>query len=114
MQHRVFIQTLATLPALAEAAPWHRYLIQVCPLGGLLHHHGDLLRPRTNAGDLAHDANAIRVEWNGHRLDHIPRDRNLATARLMDEGKSLESRISRLETHPNPWRRVRLEVWRVV
>lgn len=132
MQRRTFLQILASLlglaalPVLVQAAPRRRYLILACPLARFLqYHHGDFLWPQLKTGDrltLARepdnphdaDADAIRIDWNGHKLGYLPRDRNMATARLLDESVSLESRISRLEEHPNPWRRVELEVWLVV
>jgi len=113
---------LITLPIAAHAAPAHRRLIQQCHLAGFEHHDGDALWPYLTVGDNLelhrepgnpHDADAIRVDWNGRKLGYIPRAQNGTTARLMDEGKWLEACIGGLERHANPWRRVRVEIWMV-
>lgn len=128
MTRRDFLYTLAklfgliALPIAAQAAPAPRRLIQHCPLAGFQHHDGIELWSYLTVGDSlqlsrepgnAHDANAIRVDWNGRYLGYIPRAQNQTTARLMDQGKCLEARIGELEKHGNPWRRVSIEVWLV-
>jgi hypothetical protein len=127
MTRRDFFKTLArliglvALPAAAAAAAPRR-LIQQCPLAGFQHHDGNELWNYLTVGDSLqlirepgnpHDANAIRVDWNGRELGYIPRAQNETTARLMDQGKWLEARIGGLERHGNPWRRVSIEVWLV-
>jgi len=128
MTRRDFIDTLATLfglialPLAAQAEPAPRRLIQQCPLAGFQHHDGDALWNYLTVGDNLqlsrepgnpHDANAIRVDWNGRELGYIPLTQNQTTARLIDQGKCLEARIGGLEKHGNPWRRVSIEVWLV-
>jgi len=60
--------------------------------------------------DNAFDANAIRVEWRGHMLGYVPRRRNAALAWALDRGERLSARVRALREHPNPARRVELEV----
>ena len=61
-----------------------------------------------------HDANAIRVEWNGHQLGFVPRAENRALAAAMDRGEKVEARVARLKRHRNPWQRVEFEVYVVL
>lgn len=129
MHRRDFFKTLArllglaTLPAIAKAAPPRRRLLQICPLAGFQHHQGESLWPYLTVGDgleltrepdNPQDPNAIRIDWNGRKLGYLPRAHNPPTARLMDQGHWLEARIGGLERHVNPWRRVSVEVWWVV
>lgn len=61
--------------------------------------------------DNAHDANTVRVEWRGHKLGYVPRRENAAVAQGLDRDARLRARLSRLEEHPNPARRVEFEVY---
>jgi HIRAN domain len=94
-------------------------LIQSSPLAGSQFHAlpdvvgqirvGDLLtlqREPTNP----HDANAIRVLWQGHMLGYVPRRENKAIARAMDRGQSLLARVVALRPDESPWRRLRFEI----
>ena len=58
-----------------------------------------------------HDANAVRVEWNGHQLGYVPRAANRALAAAMDRGDKVEARVARMKRHRNPWQRVEFEVY---
>ena len=58
-----------------------------------------------------HDAQAIRVEWNGHKLGYVPRADNSDLARLIDNGTAVEARISKLEKSRRPNNRVRFEIY---
>ena len=113
---------LIALPASALAAQASRRLIQHCPLAGFQHHDGEELWSYLTVGDNLqlrreptnpHDANAIRVDWNGRKLGYLPKGQNQITANLIDRGRHLEARVGRLERHSNPWHRVAVEVWRV-
>jgi hypothetical protein len=53
----------------------------------------------------------VRVRWHGHKLGYVPRRENAALAWGLDRGEPLRARITRLEPHPNPARRVRFEVY---
>ena len=94
-------------------------LIQSSPLAGSQFHAlpdvvgqirvGDLLtlqREPTNP----HDANAIRVLWQGHMLGYVPRRENKAIARAMDRGQPLLARVVALRPDESPWRRLRFEI----
>ena len=116
---------LAALPAAVSAKELatRRFLIQQCPLAGFQYHEGEALWEQLGVGNRLElvrepanpfDANAIRIDWNGHKLGYLPRIQNLATARLLDEGNRLEARIGGLERHSNPWARMAVEVWLVV
>jgi HIRAN domain len=73
-------------------------------------HEGDALALRREP-DNPHDANAVRVEWRGHMLGYLPRRDNAALAWALDQGQVLRARITRIRAHPNPARRVELEVY---
>ena len=97
-----------------------RLLVQNSPLAGFrhaaaaqvwpelrLHDALDLVRETDNG----FDANAIRIEWRGRKLGYVPRRENETLAWALDRGEALRARISRLECHANPARRIRFEVF---
>jgi hypothetical protein len=61
--------------------------------------------------DNRHDANAIRVEWKGHKPGYVPRRENRAVAEEMDHGAQLEASISKLQRHRSPWQRLRMDIY---
>jgi hypothetical protein len=61
--------------------------------------------------DNRHDARAIRIRWQGEPLGYLPRARNRAVSAAMDRGQKLVGRIAELTRHPDPWRRVVVEVY---
>lgn len=95
-------------------------LIQTLPLAGSQYHAlaaswnqlqvGDWLELRREP-DNRHDRNAIQVLWRGQPLGYLPRAHNPALAAAMDGGLRLSGRIARLNAHPDPWQRVRIEVY---
>lgn len=104
-------------PLYAEVAA--HILLQDSPLAGFQYHAGKALWPQMRAGDAltltrepdnAFDARAVRVEWQGHKIGYVPRRENADVARLMDRGRPLQARISRLAEGRDPWSRVRFEI----
>ena len=61
--------------------------------------------------DNVHDTRAISVQWRGHKLGYVPRAQNAALAWAMDRGESLDARVSRLQPHRNPRKRIEFEVY---
>jgi len=118
-----FAATLLAVAACAqgeERAPSLRLLVQESPLAGYHYaeaaHVWQLLRvgdelELSREPDNPHDPNAVRVQWRGWKLGYVPRRENAALAWGLDRGEQLRARISRLEPHPNPARRVRFEVY---
>lgn len=108
-------------PAIAgERQARVRMLVQSSPLAGFRHADAAEVWPDLHAGDdlelvrepdNAFDANAVRVEWRGHKLGYVPRRDNAALAWALDRGEVLRARISRAEWHPNPARRIAFEVF---
>lgn len=105
------------------AAESIKMLVQHSPLAGSQYYAETSLRERIRLGDRLtlvreagnrHDANAVRVEWNGHALGYVPRAENRALARALDAGERLEGRVSRLRDDPNPWRRVEFDVFLIL
>ena len=97
-----------------------RMLVQSSPLAGFQYYEGGELWERMKVGDeLAlvrepdnpYDGNAVRVEWQGHKLGYVPRRDNAAVARHLDRGGHVEARVSKLRAHRNPWQRVEFEVF---
>lgn len=100
-----------------------RLLIQTSPLAGSQYYAVGTYWQQLRVGDELslqrepdnrHDANAIRVHWQGQQLGYLPRAQNRAVAAAMDRGERLVARIARLTEHPDPWRRVVLEVYAVL
>lgn len=113
----LFLAGAGAQPLCAEVAA--HILLQDSPLAGFQFHAGKALWPRMQAGDALvlvrepdnpHDAKAVRVEWQGHKIGYVPRRENADVARLMDQGRPLQARISRLAEGRDPWSRVRFEI----
>ncbi|MBL8437397.1 MAG: HIRAN domain-containing protein [Zoogloeaceae bacterium] len=94
--------------------------IQQVPLAGFQFHAGKIVWEQLAEGDPlelvrepdnAHDARAVKVLWRGVALGHLPRSDNAPVAEAMDQGWRVWGRIGRLQPHPNPWRRVRIDVF---
>jgi len=94
-------------------------LLQDSPLAGFQYHAGKTLWPQMQVGDVLtlvrepgnpHDARAVRVEWQGHKIGYVPRRENADVARFMDGGQKLTARIVRLAEVRDPWSRVRFEI----
>jgi hypothetical protein len=107
------------LIGLACAQPL-RILVQSSPLAGFQYYGGHLVWDEMHPGDrLAlireadnrHDGNAVRVEWRGEKLGYLPRAENAALAAEMDRGVHVEGRIGRMAEDPNPWKRLRVDVF---
>jgi hypothetical protein len=103
----------------AEPAANAKILLQNSPLAGFRYYEGKRLWSEMKVGDALqlvreqdnnYDANAVRVEWQGHKLGYVPRADNEALARFMDRGSKAEARITRLKKSRNPWQRMEFEV----
>ena len=95
-------------------------LVQSSPLAGFRHGEAAQAMPLMRTGDALelvreqdnpHDPNAVRVDWRGRKLGYVPRRQNAALAWGLDRGTPLRARVSRLEDHPNPARRIEFEVY---
>jgi HIRAN domain len=125
MQANRFALALAAVLAAAsvcsqERAPLARLLVQSAPLAGFRYHAAAEVWPELRVGDVLelarepdnpHDVNAIAVTWRGRKLGYVPRRDNAALAWGLDRGERLQARISRLAPHPNPARRIEIEVF---
>lgn len=116
-----FLLMLSLLGCLASAgAESVRMLIQRSPLAGSQYYALGEFWGRIRVGDRLeliretdnrHDRNAIRVEWQGHKLGYVPRAENRVLARAMDEGEQLKARVSSISDTENPWQRLAFEVF---
>ena len=116
----ISLLVLALYTQSAVAAESIRILLQNSPLAGSQYYAVSTSWTDIRVGDRLtlirepdnrHDRNAIRVEWNGHKLGYVPRAENKAAARAMDGGEKLEARVTRLRDDPDPWRRVEFAVY---
>lgn len=114
---------LATSVRADETPERIRILVQSSPLAGYRHYDAPNLWTQLKAGDALilhrepdnpHDANAIRVEWNGQKLGYLPRAENRALAAEMDKGTRLAARIAALKKGRSAWQRVRVDVFVVI
>ena len=103
-----------------ERTPSLRLLVQESTLAGYRYAEAAEIWPLLRVGDALdlsrepdnlHDPNAVRVVWRGRKLGYVPRRENAALAWGLERGEQLRARITRLEPHPNPARRVRFEVY---
>ena len=94
-------------------------LIQSSPLAGSQFHALPEVVARIRVGDALtlqrepdnpHDANAVRVLWQGHMLGYVPRRENKGIARALDRGEPLVARVVALRPDESPWRRLRFEI----
>ena len=94
-------------------------LLQDSPVAGFQYHAGKQWWPHMRVGDTlilnrepdnSHDAMAVRIEWQGHKIGYVPRRDNADAARFMDSGQVLVARISRLAEGRDPWSRIRFEI----
>ena len=113
------IALLVAFPALAADAPSARIVVQHAPLAGFVHYDGKGVWERMKNGDRLtlvrepsnpHDANAIRIEWQGHMLGYVPRRENADLARQMDLGARAEGRITALTKAVNGRHRISYEI----
>jgi len=117
----VLLSIAAATSALAQdASGGVRLLVQNAPLAGFRYHAAAELWPELRVGDAlglerepgnAHDPNAIAVTWRGRKLGYVPKRDNATLAWALDRGAPLQARISRLAPHPNPARRIEIEVF---
>lgn len=100
-----------------------RILVQSSPLAGFRYYAGETLWQEMKVGDELdlvrepdnmHDANAVRVEWRGHKLGYLPRAENRAVAAEMDRGAPVIARIAALAQDRNPWKRLRVDIYVVL
>lgn len=112
----LFLLIFTPIAAHAQAS----IIVQQSPLAGFQFYSGKALWDEMKVGDVLtlvrepdnpHDANAVRVEWNGHRLGYIPQRENADVARQMDRGAPVKARIVKLTDARNPWQRVLFEVY---
>ncbi len=105
------------LPAFAQQV---HILVQSSPLAGFQYYGGRILWDEMHEGDpLAlirepynrYDPFAVRVEWRGEKLGYLPRASNREVADEMDKGTPVGGRIGKMNTDPNPWKRVRVDVY---
>ncbi|MBZ0105567.1 MAG: HIRAN domain-containing protein [Sulfuricella denitrificans] len=94
--------------------------LQSSRLAGFKFYEGRKLWPQMRSGDALklvreadnpYDANAISVEWQDHKLGHVPRMENAALARFMDHGQQLEARITALAKEKRRGRWIEFDVY---
>lgn len=111
---------LASNAAAQTAGARASILVQSSPLAGFRYYDANALWDEMQVGDALalvrepanpHDANAVRVEWQGHLLGYVPRRENADVARQIDRGTTVRARISRLQKSRSPSQRIEFEVY---
>ena len=97
-----------------------RMLAQRSPLAGAQFHRLAEVWPQLSVGDPLtlerepdnrHDRRAVKVLWRGIMIGYLPRAANFEAADEMDAGARLSARIGQLAPDPDPWKRLRVDVW---
>jgi len=52
----------------------------------------------------AYDNYAVRIEWQGHKLDYVLRSDNRHISRLLHQGAKLSCRVLKAQSDTVPWR----------
>jgi hypothetical protein len=101
-------------------APTARIVVQDAPLAGFVYYDGRAVWSEMKKGDRltlvrepsnAHDANAIRIEWQGRMLGYVPRRDNADLARQLDRGARVEARVTELTRAANGRHRLSYEIY---
>jgi len=115
----VLVAGLCAMP-LPAPAQQVKLLVQSSPLAGFNYYQAPEVWRGMRVGDAlmlerepdnVHDGRAISVRWQGHKLGYVPRAQNAALAWAMDRGDTLDARVSRLQPHRNPRKRMEFEVY---
>lgn len=89
---------------------------------GFGHTEGPHLFPQLAAGDAlqlvrepgnAYDANAVRIDWRGHKLGYVPRSDNTDIAQRLDAGEALAATISTVAQQATAWDAVEFQIMMV-
>jgi hypothetical protein len=119
-QVTVLVCLAATALIAAPQTTGARIVIQDSPLAGFKYYDGKALWGQLKVGDALklvrephnpHDANAIRVEWEGRMLGYVPRRENAHLARQMDHGALIEARITQLRERRNGRHTISYEIF---
>ena len=115
----LYVSSLSAAPS-TPSQTQSRQVLQQGTVMGFRHYDGKAVWENLQVGqalalvrepDNPHDSQAIRIEWQGHKLGYAPRADNTDLARLIDNGASIEARIIKLEKSRRPNNRVRFEVY---
>lgn len=110
---------LATPGALGADGTSARIVVQHAPLAGFVYYDGKVVWERMKTGERLtlvrestnpHDANAVRLEWQGHMLGYVPRKDNADLARQMDHGARVQARVTELTRLANGRHRISYEI----
>ncbi|MDP2829555.1 MAG: HIRAN domain-containing protein [Sulfuricellaceae bacterium] len=104
----------------AEPVVHAEVYLQTSRLAGFKYYEGRKLWQHMQTGDALtlvrepenpYDSNAIRVEWQAHKLGFVPRAENVALARFMDGGQHLTARITTLPREKRRGRKIEFDVY---
>jgi hypothetical protein len=120
---RLIVAVVVVLLGVGPSAAQHvrsEIMLQSSLAAGLAHHDAKAVWEALRVGDALllvrepanpHDANAVRIEWNGRLLGYLPRSDNAAVARQLDRGNPLQARIAQLGKYRNHRLRLQVEVF---
>lgn len=105
--------------ASATDPPRMRVVVQATTVSGLAHHDAKAVWLQLRAGDAltlvrepanAHDAGAVRVDWQGRVLGYLPAADNADVARQLDRGQRLDAHIGAVALYRNHRRRLDVRI----
>lgn len=109
-------ETLKTL----ACAPVQSDVLLVADVAGYSYRAGPTLESEFAAGqplalvrepDNPHDALAVRLDWQGHKIGYVPRPDNACIAQAIDHGQALTARIVEVVGRfGEPWQRLSFAV----
>jgi hypothetical protein len=111
-------QLKRALAWLGETLPGPDVLL-VAHVAGFEYHDGPQVEEKLAVGDAlalvhepanAHDALAVRLDWQGHKLGYVPRPHNEEIAARLMAGARLAAHIAEIDRAAQPWRRVRVMI----
>jgi hypothetical protein len=88
-------------------------------VAGFQYHDGPQVEEKLAVGDAlalvhepanAHDALAVRLDWQGSKLGYVPRPHNEEIAARLMAGARLTAHITEIDRGAEPWRRVRVMI----
>lgn len=123
---RRFLGWIATLSGIGHIAPltqastYKQVELQRSLVAGFQFYQGEVVWPLLVPGaplDLVrepnnpHDPQAVRLDWQGHKLGYVPRVDNTAINHLLDNHQPVTARIVDLQPSYDPWKCIEFAVY---
>lgn len=116
----VMLLALGLIPLQSRGADvTTQMILGALPVAGFQYYAGKRLWEGLKVGDSLtfvrdadnpHDANAIRIQWQGEMLGFVPCAGNVSVAKLMDKNFKVSGRIVHLQAGRSHWQRILFEI----